>query len=162
MKGHCHEIFQPYFFMILTHVGLLFVSNRIFEYGFDFTEIFETKVRKFFCVTATKDQARQMLMNRIFMSSLSYGNLFTLLWNILCCWTHISPCTPVVSSRIRPEHRLRCRLFHFLLCPKHSPAVADAPPTHEISPVSRDGVSDHCCYCCYYCYCCCCCCYCCC
>ena len=75
MKGHCHEIFQPYFFMILTHVGLLFVSNRIFEYGFDFTEIFETKVRKFFCVTATKDQARQMLMNRIFMSSLSYGNL---------------------------------------------------------------------------------------
>ena len=50
LKGVCHEIFDPYFFMIRTHLGLWLTAQSIFEFGFDFAEIFDHKVVSAVCI----------------------------------------------------------------------------------------------------------------
>ena len=44
LKGVCHKIFNLHFFMIWTHLGPWWTS--IFEFGFNFANIFDHKVRK--------------------------------------------------------------------------------------------------------------------
>ena len=52
LKGVCHEIFDPHFFMIRIHLGPWWTGKSIFELGFDFVEIFYHKVGSAVCNTS--------------------------------------------------------------------------------------------------------------
>ena len=50
LKGVCHEIFYPYFFMIRTQILAPDKQPKVFfEFGFDFAEIFDHKVISAVC-----------------------------------------------------------------------------------------------------------------